>query len=184
MTIKFHSWELGGLILIGAISTVVFWLTFSHVALLAPLCALGLLVGVHSQQAAIKEISRIHFRRSSKDAGPTTTVSLSRETNIEVGTEPGFIYVMKRSDGIYKLGRSNNPTKRQGQHASDYGKEFEIVKRFVVPDTKALERVALQLTTQYRYIEGNRNELRLMSETEIEDFIKEFGEICKVVIDR
>jgi hypothetical protein len=184
MTIKFHTWELGVFVLIGSISIIIFWFTFSHVALLAPLCLLGLSVGTRFHQAAIREASGIRFKRPSKVTISTTTVLLPQLQEIEVGTSPGFIYVMKRSDGIYKLGRSGNPGKRQKEHTSDYGQEFEIVKRFAVPDTKALERVALQLTVQYHYSEANRNELRKMGDSEIQDFLEKFGEICKTVIDK
>jgi len=184
MTIKLHSWELNTFALICVASAVAFWLTLSHIPLLIPLCLLGFSFGVRLHQAAIREISGAYFIRSPKDSRPTTTVLLPEKMQIEVGTSPGFIYVMKRSDGIYKLGRSGNPGKRQKEHASDYGQEFEIVKRFAVPDTKALERVALQLTAQYHYSEASRNELRRMDDSEIRDFLEKFGEICKTVIDK
>lgn len=49
--------------------------------------------------------------------------------DINIGTHPGYIYIMRRSDGIYKLGRTNHTEYRRKQHIIDYGVDFEIVKR-------------------------------------------------------
>ena len=104
--------------------------------------------------------------------------------DLQIGTSPGFIYIMRRSDGIYKLGRSDNPNKRLRQHQSDYGMKLELVKRFVVPDVYQFEKLALRLSSNYSYTEPGRVELRQMTTTEADEFIAKFKAICKEAVTR
>lgn len=94
-------------------------------------------------------------------------------------SNPGFIYVMKRQDGIYKIGRCNDITRRLKQHTQDYGQEFELIQRFVVSDYIEMEKLALNMTLKFSYSEKSRNELRKMSQSELNTFLKKFESICK-----
>lgn len=88
---------------------------------------------------------------------------------------PGFIYIMRRSDGVYKFGKSTDPIRRQVEHIEDYEKGFEIIKLFAVSNMTVFEQLALRMTKQYFYRkEQGRKELRRMSRQQVADFIKEF----------
>lgn len=92
---------------------------------------------------------------------------------------PGFIYVMRRqSDGILKIGRTTDTDRRLSQHKKDYQTDFELVCRFVVPDTILFERLALEMTSQYLYKEEGRTELRKMEPVELGKFLNSFRHCC------
>ena len=95
---------------------------------------------------------------------------------------PGFIYVMRRSDGIYKIGRTNSTVRRITELITDYRKQFVLVKRFTVPDTIAFETIALQLTFAYRYDEQHRTELRMLTGSQLTEFLLVFEKICKKAV--
>jgi predicted GIY-YIG superfamily endonuclease len=103
-------------------------------------------------------------------------------SRLHITTDPGFIYIMRRSDGIYKIGRTTNTNHRLSQHATDYGMDFELVKRFVVPDAIEFEKLALSMTANYRHLEDNRLELRRMPKRQVNEFVSEFTKICEVSI--
>jgi hypothetical protein len=95
---------------------------------------------------------------------------------------PGFVYIMKRDDGIVKIGRSIDTEKRLKQHVTDYGCKFSIIETFVVPDAITFEYLALSMTTHCAFLEPHRNELRSMSDEEIAKFRATFIEICKEAV--
>lgn len=95
---------------------------------------------------------------------------------------PGFIYIMKRQDGIIKIGYSNDTDRRLRQHKLDYQADFELLYRFVVPDCITFERLALSMTSEFAYEEPGRSELRKMSDDEIEDFCDNFRRYAIVAI--
>jgi predicted GIY-YIG superfamily endonuclease len=97
---------------------------------------------------------------------------------------PGFVYVMKRDDGIYKIGRTIDTSKRLKAHKADYGKNFELIKKFTVPNARHFETKALALTREYMYLEDGRRELREMDDLELEIFLAEFMTICVEAIDK
>lgn len=103
---------------------------------------------------------------------------------ISIRTSPGFIYVMRREDGVFKVGRTNDTERRLAQHRSDYKAQFELICRFVVPDVFQFEHLALRLTNQFSYAEEGRNELRKMTDSELEDFVLLFHRCCIMVVDR
>lgn len=95
---------------------------------------------------------------------------------------PGFIYIMRRDDGVIKIGRSINVENRLKQHETDYERKFTIIETFVVPDTITFEYLALSMTVDYYFLEPHRNELRSMSNHEIDKFRTVFTAICKEAV--
>ncbi len=90
-------------------------------------------------------------------------------------SKPGFIYLIKREeDGIYKIGKTINPSARIGTHIRDYESDFSIVAMFAVPNTSTFEQVALGMTSHLFYREQKRRELRQMSKSDVDTFMSEF----------
>lgn len=97
--------------------------------------------------------------------------------------QAGFVYVMRRADGIYKIGHSGDVERRLSEHRGSYAAEFRLVKRFVAPDKIAFEKLALAMTKDYHHHEVGRTELRRMSDMEMEQFLAEFYNICVTGVD-
>lgn len=88
---------------------------------------------------------------------------------------PGFIYVMRRADGIYKIGKSTDPTARLFEHVQGYGQDFKLIKQFAVSDMAAFEAMALRMTRAYTYKkETGRKELRKMTKRQLSQFMIDF----------
>jgi len=106
----------------------------------------------------------------------TTSVQYSQPVVVKSYTAKscGVVYVLKRNDGILKIGRTRNLRNRIQAHNADYGATFDPVTAWVVPDAESYEHQALGLTSRYAYCEGNRRELRRMSESELSQFILDF----------
>lgn len=100
-------------------------------------------------------------------------------SDFKTGNEPGFIYILRREDGIYKIGKTRDIIKRIKQHEVDYGLQFNLVARFVVSDITTFERLALSMTNTFEYRENNRLELRSMDKEELDIFISRFSKICR-----
>lgn len=98
------------------------------------------------------------------------------QTNVAPPIPYGVIYVMRRSDGILKFGKTLDLRQRVQSHRKDYRMSFETVAAWVVPDTDRYESAALLMTSKYAYSEGNRRELRQMSEAELNQFVLDFTE--------
>lgn len=103
---------------------------------------------------------------------------------LTIGTNPGYIYVMRRQDGVIKIGRTNNTKRRLSQHIKDYKTQFRLIHRFVVPDTVQFEKLALGITGQFAYRESGRIELRKMSNDELKEFIGLFQWCCILAINK
>lgn len=96
---------------------------------------------------------------------------------------PGFIYIMRRSDGVYKFGKSVNPIKRQAEHSGDYEKGFEIIRLFAVSNMTVFEQLALKMTIQYSYRkEQGRKELRRMTKRQVGAFTVEFESVIRKTV--
>lgn len=132
-----------------------------------------------------RDIARWHIQRRDNFflSRPVVVMKLSElERNRNHATPPpkpvigpGFIYVMRRADGVYKIGRSTYPAARLSEHAQDYGQAFTLVKWFAVPDMAAFERMALRMTREYAYKkEAGRRELRRMTKKQLTQFMVEF----------
>jgi len=104
-------------------------------------------------------------------------LSKPKDTRLNLKS-PGFIYLIKRSDGVYKIGKTINVPERISSHASDYRMSFEIIKVWCVPDYGTAERIALTLTKSHSLREGNRNELRQMTDIDTVAFIETFSRYC------
>lgn len=122
---------------------------------------------------------------------PETLPEVETETEAEkivkqltINTNPGFIYVMRREDGILKIGKTNDTKRRLIQHIKDYEIGFELVYRFAVADATCFEKLALKMTSGFEYKEPGRVELRKMTSTELEDFILLFRRCCVIGVDR
>lgn len=89
-------------------------------------------------------------------------------------TRFGVIYIMRRSDGVLKFGKAQHLAGRLRAHRKDYQTNFDVISSWVVPDVDDFEAKALSLTKHYFYQEGQRRELRQMSESELTQFILEF----------
>jgi predicted GIY-YIG superfamily endonuclease len=93
---------------------------------------------------------------------------------------PGFIYVMRRADGVYKIGRSTDPTARLSEHIQDYKQEFKLIEWFPVSDMAVYEQLALRMTRQYAYRkEAGRKELRKMTKHQLNQFVVEFKRMIR-----
>lgn len=88
----------------------------------------------------------------------------------------GIIYVMRRSDGILKFGKTKYVRNRIAAHRRDYATDFNVVAAWVVPDLHSYETYALNITRRYHYSEGNRKELRKMTDNQLSSFIMTFTE--------
>jgi hypothetical protein len=93
--------------------------------------------------------------------------------------KPGFIYLIRRSDGVMKLGCTNDLDRRIQFHETDYGMEFEIVRAWLVPDKSLYEIKALGLTGKFQYVEDDRKELRQMSDGDLARFIMTFDNVVE-----
>lgn len=89
----------------------------------------------------------------------------------------GVIYIMRRSDGILKFGKTINLSTRHSAHEKDYESNFAIVGSWIVSNIDKLEKIALSKTTRYSYKEDNRKELRLMDDVELTRFMIAFTDI-------
>lgn len=139
-----------------------------------------------SQMSYQKHLTEIDQAISNfKDEIKTKSEKLSRFLDtVNIDTHPGFIYVMKRQDGIVKIGRTKNTKRRLFQHEYDYEQRFELICRFVVPDVIEFEKLALQLTAEYYYKEKRRTELRQMTTLELDAFIVDFKQYCIEAVTR
>lgn len=86
----------------------------------------------------------------------------------------GVIYIIRREDGVLKIGKTTSLKDRISKHQADYRSRFNIVSSWVVPDMGEYERLALRLSSSFHYSENNRRELRRMSEAELNRFILDF----------
>lgn len=93
-------------------------------------------------------------------------------------TLDGFVYVLRREDGIYKIGRSADVDRRVKEHVKDYRQDFAIANRFAVWDVYLFEKLALLYTERYSYTEGGRDELRKMDDAELRAFLVWFTDAC------
>lgn len=73
-----------------------------------------------------------------------------------------FIYLLRRADGVYKVGMTNNVRRRMTELERDYGQGFTLVYRWKTNNAPRSENIALCLTRGSKHVEGNRKELRKM----------------------
>lgn len=86
-----------------------------------------------------------------------------------------YIYLLRREDGIYKVGHTKGIEQRIYEHERDYGMGFSLVKSWGVERGHMAERVALDLTKSFAYHEGSRKELRDMSLLQVALFVIRFS---------
>lgn len=84
------------------------------------------------------------------------------------------IYVIKRDDGIIKIGKTNNLCTRIIQHKKDYRSDFSVLASWVVLDAAYYEQIALNMTNKWAYQENKRRELRQMPDDALSQFIIDF----------
>lgn len=53
-----------------------------------------------------------------------------------------FVYLAKRSDGVWKIGFSENPARRMKELRSFFGKKFKLVKAWQHPMAYQVERLS------------------------------------------
>lgn len=85
------------------------------------------------------------------------------------------IYLLRREDGIYKIGYTNDIRTRTLAHVRDYGMDFRLIKIWRVNDMTTAEDEALRLTRRYHHVEGNRQELRKMNLIQVVVFMVVFS---------
>lgn len=61
-----------------------------------------------------------------------------------------FVYLMRRSDGAWKIGFSCDPTARRQALRHEFGVSFKIVKVWQREDAYRIERVSQRLLRLYR----------------------------------
>jgi predicted GIY-YIG superfamily endonuclease len=99
---------------------------------------------------------------------------LTWPTPIRIGSSCGIIYIMRRSDGILKFGKSRRLKKRLKAHRNDYKSKFDIAACWVVPNSFHYEQLALRMTQEFTHSEIGRKELRKMTKPELNRFILQF----------
>lgn len=97
---------------------------------------------------------------------------------IQADDDPGYVYVLKREDGILKIGKAINVESRLRSHEKSYGQRFTVVQVYNVPDMVTFEKLALLMTRRYKHEEGNRRELRKMTQSQLNDFHSFFDNLC------
>lgn len=85
-----------------------------------------------------------------------------------------IVYILRRSDGVLKFGRTNNLSHRIGTHRGNYRMQFHAIASWIVPNSITYERIALKMTRKFAYTEGSRKELRQMTDEELSEFILTF----------
>jgi predicted GIY-YIG superfamily endonuclease len=160
----------------------------SLVAGLALYVQLHIVIGIHQNFSAtasllfaaiiFSSMAQAILEARSKKQGPPARLQETLAA-LKIQTNPGYIYIMRRSDGIYKIGRTDDTGRRLSQHKADYGMNFDLARRFVVSDTLAFERLALSITEKYRHKEPGRAELRKMSNGQFRGFVRVFAEYCR-----
>lgn len=101
-------------------------------------------------------------------------VEKEKRVFVTPGSNCGTIYIMRRGDGVLKFGKARHLGDRLRAHRKDYQADFNIVSSWIVPDMDRFEAMALSLTNRYFYQEDQRRELRLMSDSQLTQFILEF----------
>lgn len=91
----------------------------------------------------------------------------------------GVIYILRRSDEILKFGKTISMRSRISAHNKDYQMTFTLVTAWFVSDIDKYETLILRATSKYAYREGNRKELRDMSDQDLQDFILSFTEVVQ-----
>lgn len=92
----------------------------------------------------------------------------------------GYIYLMRRADGIYKVGKTVNLTNRQQQLSQQYRQPVYLISSWPAPNLDTYEARALELTSRYAI---DRSELRAMSQTEAITFVFTFTQIVNQGIE-
>jgi predicted GIY-YIG superfamily endonuclease len=144
------------------------WLMFFLISILF---AIGLIQALFiKQEPKIKTIEKI--------VEIEKVVAIKEFIEVPVQPSPnkklGIIYVLRRKDGIIKIGKTYNLRERLSQHKSDYGQEFGVIASWIVPRLSFFESMAIEMTKIYYYQEGNRQELRQMSEEQLSNFVLDF----------
>ena len=91
--------------------------------------------------------------------------SLKAKLSILELSAPGFVYLARREDGIYKIGKTIDITQRMYAHKSTYQMKFELIKFWHTPNYHVAELAA--------------QELRLMNDLQLSAFIKAFNTYYK-----
>ena len=143
---------------------------FTHQVILPPLMILfliGIILLVIGYKRARPIIETITVE---------TEKVIEREKRVFVRPDSGcgVIYIMRRSDGVLKFGKAHRLQERLRQHQKDYQADFHVISSWVVPDVDGFETIALSLTKNYQHKEGQRRELRQMSESELNKFVLDF----------
>lgn len=133
--------------------------------------ATGVLQYAFSKSAPVVEV-RIETVEVEKEV--EKIIEVEKRVFVRPDSSCGVIYIMRRSDGVLKFGKARSLIGRLRAHEKDYQAEFYVISSWVVPDADDFETVALSLTRRYQYKEGQRRELRQMSESELNKFILEF----------
>lgn len=60
-------------------------------------------------------------------------------------SEDPYVYLARRSDGVYKIGFSANPQRRMKDLRTDFGKKFKLVKAWQRSDAYRVEKTAHRL---------------------------------------
>lgn len=91
-----------------------------------------------------------------------------------VETKHGIIYIMRREDGVLKFGKTQNLRRRFKDHCKNYEAGFNLVTSWAVPELDKFEKDILVMSEPYKYIEGQRQELRQMTDQQLTELIFNF----------
>jgi hypothetical protein len=89
----------------------------------------------------------------------------------------GYIYLIKRKDGIYKIGKTRHPQERLSEHNKTWT-GCQIISLWQVPNMELYEKKALKITQPFFYQENGHQELRAMTLQQVVVFQIIFGELC------
>lgn len=83
------------------------------------------------------------------------------------------VYLVKRQDGIFKIGKSRRFNGRFSDLTDEYG-PLELVALWRVDSMSTAENIALGMTKVYKHIEGGRLELRQFTAKQARWFVQSF----------
>ena len=88
----------------------------------------------------------------------------------------GFIYLMRRADGLHKIGRTNDLKERRESLSRQYKQPVKLIASWAVPNVESYEAKALAITQHFAV---DNTELRSMSRKDSLAFMFVFSLICE-----
>lgn len=95
-------------------------------------------------------------------------------------TFEGYVYLVRRkSDGIYKIGKTKKSYWERFSSLSEKYGTIEVIAIWETSQVAEAEKIALEMTGPFAYIEKGHIELRKMRRWQVNEFIDNFTAIVK-----